>query len=49
MAAVWRLAIRRDRVRTQCSIATPAQLDAHLRAEVPKWAKVINASGIKAE
>ncbi len=28
---------------------TPVQLDAHLRAEVPKWAKVIATAGIKAE
>lgn len=29
--------------------STPAQFDTHLRAEVPKWAKVIAAAGIKAD
>src|SRR5262249_22096125 len=33
----------------EMSKATPAALDAHLRAEVAKWGKVIKAAGVKGE
>jgi tripartite-type tricarboxylate transporter receptor subunit TctC len=29
--------------------STPEQFDAHLRAEIPKWAQVIRSAGVRAE
>jgi tripartite-type tricarboxylate transporter receptor subunit TctC len=36
-------------VRAEPVAGTPAALGAHLRAEVPKWEKVIRAAGIRVE
>ncbi len=29
--------------------STPAQLDAHVRAEIPRWARVVKAAGVSAQ
>jgi tripartite-type tricarboxylate transporter receptor subunit TctC len=29
--------------------STPAQLDAHVRAEIVRWAKVVKAAGVTAQ
>jgi tripartite-type tricarboxylate transporter receptor subunit TctC len=40
---------RLDSIAADLVASTPEQMDAYVRAELPKWAKIVKAAGIKAE